>query len=214
MVRSYRLAAAYDPVMADTAVEGRGEVRRRAILDAALRILGRDGPTGLTHRRVAREADVPLAATTYYFSSKDDLLEEALRLFAGEEAERLRAQAAAIVEAGRLTPSDLAGALAGVLTEQLRTEGDQTVAKFEVYLEASRRPELRATAQHWIGAFRQLAESALGQAGATEPRAMAVLLVAAVDGLVLQHLATSGPVPDAELLEPRLEALIGALLSS
>lgn len=200
--------------MTDTAVEGRGEVRRRAILNAALRILGRDGPAGLTHRRVAREAGVPLAATTYYFSSKDDLLEEALRTFAGEEAARLEAQAKAIVEAGRLTPADLAAALAAVLTEQLRDEGNQMVAKFEVYLEASRRPELRATAEHWIAAFTRLAESALEQAGAKDAPAVARVLVAAVDGLLLQHLATSGPVPGVELFEQRLEKLIAALLSA
>lgn len=200
--------------MTGAAVEGRGEVRRRAILDAALRILGRDGPAGLTHRRVAREAGVPLAATTYYFSSKDDLLEEALRLFAGEEVARLEAQATAIVETGRLTPADLAAALAAVLTQQLRDEGNQTIAKFEVYLEASRRPELRATAEHWIAAFTRLAESALEQAGAKDPPAVARLLVAAVDGLMLQHLATSGPVPDVERFEQRLEKLIAALLSA
>lgn len=214
MVRSYRLAAAYDPVMAGTAVEGRGEVRRRAILDAALRILGRDGPAGLTHRRVAREAGVPLAATTYYFESKDELLEEALKLFAGEETARLEAQAAAIAEAGRLSPADLAAALAAVLCEQLRAEGHQTVAKFEVYLEASRRPELRATAEHWIASFTELAESALSQAGARDAGEVSRLLVAAVDGLMLQHLATSGPTPEVDRLAERLETLIAALLSA
>ncbi|MEX2194265.1 MAG: TetR family transcriptional regulator [Thermoleophilaceae bacterium] len=194
-------------------VEGRGEARRRAILDAALRILGRDGPAGLTHRRVAREASVPLAATTYYFESKDALLEEALKLFAGEEAARLRAQAAAIAEAGLLTPSDLASALAAVLSEQLRSEGHETVAKFQVYLEASRRPELRAAAEHWIASFARLAESALAQAGARDAPTAARLLVAGVDGLMLQQLATRGPAPEVERLTEHLEALISALLS-
>lgn len=199
---------------AATPVEGRGEVRRRAILDAALRILGREGPAALTHRRVAREAAVPLAATTYYFDSKHDLLEEALKLFAGEEAARLQAQAAAIAGAGRLSAADLAGALAAVLSEQLRSEGHETVAKFEVYLEAARRPELRTTAEHWITSFTRLAESALAQAGARDAPAVARLLVAGVDGLMLQHLATAGPRPEIEQLAERLEALIAALLAA
>jgi DNA-binding transcriptional regulator YbjK len=58
----------------------RGERRRREILEAALRVIGRDGVAGLTHRAVADEAGVSLAATTYYFASKADLLREASEL--------------------------------------------------------------------------------------------------------------------------------------
>jgi DNA-binding transcriptional regulator YbjK len=47
----------------------RGEARRTAIVDAALRLVARGGPRAVTHRAVAAEADVPLAATTYYFAT-------------------------------------------------------------------------------------------------------------------------------------------------
>src|SRR5215207_11487870 len=82
---------------------GRAAPRRRAIIDATIRILRSEGPGGVTHRAVAQEAGVPLAATTYYFSSKDELLEDSLHLLAGEEAERLEALASAILaqELGR-----------------------------------------------------------------------------------------------------------------
>ena len=50
------------------------EQRRQAILDAAMRIVVRDGVRGVRHRAVAAEADVPLSATTYYFKDIDDLL--------------------------------------------------------------------------------------------------------------------------------------------
>jgi len=46
-----------------------GPARRRSILEATVRLLVRGGLAGVTHRAVAREADVPLAATTYYFRS-------------------------------------------------------------------------------------------------------------------------------------------------
>ncbi|WP_373691576.1 TetR/AcrR family transcriptional regulator, partial [Endozoicomonas sp. SESOKO2] len=42
------------------------EQRRRTILEAALRIVVRDGVRGVRHRAVAKEAQVPLSATTYY----------------------------------------------------------------------------------------------------------------------------------------------------
>ena len=57
----------------------RGRARRTAILDAAIAVVARDGTGAVTHRAVAKLAKVPLAATTYYFASRDDLLREAFR---------------------------------------------------------------------------------------------------------------------------------------
>nr|AMK59340.1 putative TetR family regulatory protein [uncultured bacterium UPO53] len=60
------------------------EQRRLAILHAALRVLVRDGVRGVRHRAVAKEAQVPLSATTYYFKDIHDLLADAFTLFANE----------------------------------------------------------------------------------------------------------------------------------
>lgn len=49
------------------------------ILDATLRLLARDGIAGVTMRAVAREADVALGLTNYYFDSKHALICAALR---------------------------------------------------------------------------------------------------------------------------------------
>lgn len=56
-----------------TARQG-SEQRRQQILDAAMRIIVRDGVRGVRHRAVAAEAGVPLSATTYYFKDIEDLL--------------------------------------------------------------------------------------------------------------------------------------------
>ena len=64
--------------------------RHAAILQATVRILVRDGLAAVTHRAVAREADVPLAATTYYFSSKEELLGEALTIMVDDEIAQAR----------------------------------------------------------------------------------------------------------------------------
>lgn len=52
----------------------KGERRRAAVVAAAARLVLSDGPAAVTHRRVADAAEVPLAATTYYFSGRDELL--------------------------------------------------------------------------------------------------------------------------------------------
>ena len=50
------------------------EQRRKQILEAALRIIVREGLRGVRHRSVAKEANVPLAATTYYFKDIGELI--------------------------------------------------------------------------------------------------------------------------------------------
>src|SRR2546421_147818 len=67
----------------------KGEARREAILRATLAVIGEHGADAVTHRAVAAAAGLPLSATTYWFSSRDELLEESLRLAAREEVERL-----------------------------------------------------------------------------------------------------------------------------
>jgi TetR/AcrR family transcriptional regulator, regulator of biofilm formation and stress response len=56
--------------------------RRRAILEATLRLIVREGMRGVRHRAIAQEAGVPLAATTYYFKDLSDLIADAFNLYA------------------------------------------------------------------------------------------------------------------------------------
>ena len=65
------------------------EQRRQAILDAALNIIVTDGIRAVRHRAVAREADVPLSATTYYFKDISDLIADAFTLFAERALEEV-----------------------------------------------------------------------------------------------------------------------------
>ena len=64
------------------AARAKSEQRRRLILEAALRIVAREGIRGVKHRAVAREAGVPLASTTYYFKDISELITDAFMLFA------------------------------------------------------------------------------------------------------------------------------------
>ena len=62
------------------------EQRRQAILDAAMRIIIREGVRAVRHRAVAAEADVPLSATTYYFKDINDLITDTFALFVERSA--------------------------------------------------------------------------------------------------------------------------------
>ncbi len=66
-----------------------GAVTRTAILDAARRRLLADGHRGLSTRKVAEAAEVPLSQLHYYFGSKQGLL---LALLAEENERRVHRQ--------------------------------------------------------------------------------------------------------------------------
>lgn len=58
------------------------ENRRKAILEAAMRLIVREGVRAVRHRAVAKEAGVPLSATTYYFADISELIADTFTLFA------------------------------------------------------------------------------------------------------------------------------------
>lgn len=77
-------------------------MRRQAILEATLRIVSRDGICAVRHRAVAAEANVPLAATSYYFEDINTLLHDAFVYYIATEKERtidLEAQVDQLIEA-------------------------------------------------------------------------------------------------------------------
>src|SRR3954447_4950606 len=118
---------AADPTEISSQTRGRrdprGERRRAELLDAAIRLIGAQGLDAVTHRAVATAAGVPPATPSYYFRSKDDLIDEALRLVADREIERLHHFREALGDA----PGDDVGAwvegIAAWLEEQLEGDG-------------------------------------------------------------------------------------------
>ena len=189
-----------------------GAERRSTILDGTVRLLVREGLAAVTHRAVAREAGVPLAATTYYFASKDELVAEALAILVADEIQRVGERAAALGE-DLASASRSAAVVAEVLFPNAEAAG-ALLAKFEVYLEAARRPGLRATAAHWQRAFTDLAESALSLAGASDPKRLAPLLVAGVDGMLVHRLSEGIDDLEVEHLRAQLEQLFELVLAA
>ncbi len=119
-----------------------GDRSRRAILEAALRILRDDGLAALTHRAVAREAGVSLALTSYHFATKENLISEALDLAVAETIDSLRAIAGELAMADA-TPEMVADRLSDLMMGRLGDERLAVVSVVELSLAAARRPQLR-----------------------------------------------------------------------
>lgn len=184
--------------------------KRRSLLEATLRVIGRDGLHAVTHRSVAAEAGVPLGTMTYYFASKADLVERALAHAAATEIARIDERAVALGEAVR-SPSRWAAAFADWLAEQIEGEGRALlVAQYELQLQAAHRPELRRICRDWNAANRRLAERLLAAAGSPDPPEDARVLIAAVDGLRLYELSAADGL-ERRTVEGAITRLLDAL---
>ncbi|HEY2651724.1 MAG TPA: hypothetical protein VGI50_07375 [Solirubrobacteraceae bacterium] len=188
----------------------RGTARRDALLDAVIRIVAEAGADAVTHRRVAEEADLPLASTTYWFESKEQLLTAALERAVDRDIACLQG----FLDRASETPSDpLELAVDALLypgdepTQALR---GSLVATYALLVEAARRPALRAVTRRWTDAFQEALTPLLAAAGSKDPAGDAELLLGAADGLLIDRLA----VGEGFDIGPQLRRLARALVAA
>ena len=58
----------------------KGEQTKKQILNAAIKVLAKNGIKGTTHRAVANQANLQLSLTTYYFKDIHELIHQAFQL--------------------------------------------------------------------------------------------------------------------------------------
>jgi TetR/AcrR family transcriptional regulator, regulator of biofilm formation and stress response len=157
------------------------------ILDAAGRVLTRDGFRGLTFESIAREAGENPALIRYHFGSKAGLLGALVDSVLYKEATELIEQ---------LTPvpsGDARREALLTLHEGLPEDVDAYRNFFELIPHILRDDELRPHLRELFDWYRKLDAWALKDAGEAEPPAhiapMALLTVAIADGIALQKLA-------------------------
>jgi AcrR family transcriptional regulator len=156
---------------------------RDALLDAAARVVASHGFRGLTYRAVAREAGLTHGLVGYHFGSRDKLIHEAA-LKAAREA---IARSSLDPESGRL--EDFARDLSRLAVDAPEAQAFQ----FELALEARRRPDLLPEIRGLYEEYLAVVERALERFGADRRPAVARVIFAALDGLMLQQLIFERP---------------------
>lgn len=189
----------------------RGEERRQALIEATLRIIEEEGLEGVTHRRVADAAGVPLAATTYYFSSKEDLMQAAMESLIARDTESLRVIADLVLERGSMSLEEGIEAIIGWQAELLRSHRMQRFAEFELYLRVARTAPRPDDLPDWPHAFHEVACAALKALGLEDPDREAKAMVALVHGLVLHGLVSKDPDYIDHVFVPVLRAYCAQL---
>ena len=185
-----------------------GQRKREQILDAAVRVFGTGGSVGVTHRAVARAAEVPLGSTTYYFTDRDALLLQTMGHARAAESDRL----AAIVEAvdGPLDVDRSVEVLTEMFFDKTTADPLYDLALFEMFMEATRNDALRPVTRAWSAMIGSLVDRVLPASDPAIPRDQVVQIVAClVDGLMLEAVSNAElGVPD---LAGRLRVVVERL---
>lgn len=185
----------------DRASRGRPEPRepssRQRILDAALRLFGREGYEETSVAELARAAEVSKGLVYHYFDTKRDVLEAVM----ARGTERLEA-ALARDGTGRApaAPAALVMEVLGLVAEDLLWW--RLFFRLRMHPDLGRHSGIASRGR----SLEEALERSLGAAGAAEPRRQARALAAAIEGTAQRYVLD----PDDYPLVNVAEAIVSA----
>lgn len=183
--------------------------RAELVADTAIALLADRGMRGLTHRAVDEAAGLPPGSTSNLARTRSALLELTLARLAQLEsaafAPLLESPAPDLVEV-------LAEMTAQALWTQLTVGRHRTVARYELALEATRRPELRRIYDRAGARFRDPAVAILAAAGSSDPVRHGRQLVAFGEGAIFDAVVGAGAEPTLGDLRLGIRELLRGML--
>jgi DNA-binding transcriptional regulator YbjK len=188
--------------------------RRAQLLDAAIEILGDVGIGGLTHRAVDDRAGQPAGTTSNYFRTRIALLEATT----GRVAD-LQWQYVGLLQEGLLKSQGTLGrdTVAALMTRMI-TDADpalrrRQLARYELFNEGIRRPELRPFLGEIQAAALKSAAVILQSAGLEPTEEQVGELARLLNGLAYSNLTFTEDQPGANdaagLIDRLLKAVLG-----
>lgn len=169
-----------------------GTDRRTEILEAAIRVLARDGLAQASTRRLAAEAGINQATLLYHVGSKDELLLAVLR-------EMMRQTREIAVAAATERPLPLREAIANSVRafwRHVETTPEHQVMQYELTLYALRNPDAAWLAREQYRGYCEVVEGVLRAACEQQETpcavgydALARFIVGGLDGLILQFVS-------------------------
>ncbi|MFF3462830.1 TetR/AcrR family transcriptional regulator [Streptomyces sp. NPDC001984] len=185
--------------------------RADLVADTAITLLAERGMRGLTHRAVDEAAGLPLGSTSNVARTRQALLELVVRRHAEREA---RVLAPAEMPDPRGGLDSLVDALSLATHRSVTRDRELLVSRYELALEATRRPELRSFYDAAGAVFRNQLEAMVTALGSTEPARHVLSLVAWADGLMFSCAAGSfhAEVPSLDEVRAGLRELLTGML--
>ncbi|MDR6971120.1 TetR family transcriptional regulator [Leifsonia shinshuensis] len=188
--------------------------RRTALVQAALRLIARDGVAAATTRRIVAEADMPLASFHYVFASRDELMAELIEA-AVESEQRDFAPVLAGCDGGHgVGMREAVRAGLQHYFDGVRADPDREKAMLELTQWALREPGFEPLAQRQYARYHAVAAQAAADAarltGSVWLRPIdevARILVSFTDGLTLAWLVTRDDRAAAATMDVAADAL-------
>jgi DNA-binding transcriptional regulator YbjK len=185
--------------------------RRTLILDAAIDILADTGIGGVTHRQVDTRAGVPPGTTSNYFRTRLALLEAVTAHVADMHWQRV-----AVLQSLVGQPQSRDGVKAlmtGMITDPDVHSQRRNIARWELFLEGTRRPELRAALNDIQAAAVKSASLILEAAGFDPSADQMGELSRLLNGLAFSNTTFSADQPGADdpagLIDRILRVVLG-----
>ncbi|MDR6976766.1 DNA-binding transcriptional regulator YbjK [Streptomyces sp. 3330] len=187
--------------------------RRAALVDAGVEVLAREGARGLTFRAVDSAAAVPVGTASNYFTGRDDLLRQIdarLHVRLAPDPEVLGALLA------RPRDRSLVTAFMHDLIARATRDRSGYLALLEMRLEATRRPELRASFTMSVRGDLDQGMDFHREAGLPGGDETVVVLYLAMLGLILEHLTLpdvlDGVLPGVGVPEGLVERIVATVV--
>lgn len=169
---------------------GMEPIRRKALVDAALKAIGDHGSLSVTMSEIARQAGVSPALAHHYFGSKEQLLIETMRAL----LRLLGEDASAALKAAR-TPRERLSAVIGVSFNSSQFAPETVAAWLAFYVEAQRSEETRRLLTVYARRLHSNLCSALKKLVAeTDAERIAEGTAAMIDGLYIRQGLRSAPI--------------------
>ena len=200
--------------MSEVTRQERGQKRRVEVLEATLKVLARSGPRGVTHRAVAAEAGTSVRATTYYFSSREQLLTEALLHYADKAVARFDGLQVPLPERTTDAIDGAAHMLAHTVLSDLEDDRVGLTAEYELVLEIGRNPSLEPAYRSWQARLESILIGYGELFGALNPTRDARLVLAALRGLEIEALSRPSEPANHDDLAAVFRRLLGALFDT
>jgi DNA-binding transcriptional regulator YbjK len=151
-------------------------------------LLGTVGAKGLTHRAVDVQAGLPPGSTSFYCRTRQDLLTLTLQRHAALDLQDLEADAARMASRGFTHAMFLEVLMARLAVWMSPARRPRLVARFQLVLMAAGDPALAETMAAQRMHFQQATEAGLMRLGIRDAAQRAPMLVATVDGILLDHI--------------------------
>lgn len=178
-------------------------LRRKAIAQAALDILGNSGSRALTHRAIDQHLGFPDGTTSAYYRRREDLIGAAVRELFQNDFNRFETGIGELVESGRKLDMEEVVVFFHGMIQDVRTKSSEAsnLARYECFLLARRDEEANRLLQELFATRERLDEQIFRMLAAPDPKDAAARLGYTLRGVFFTLAFLPEPADRVDLID-------------